>query len=91
MKSLLFPTTERFLGGETVRYRDLAKTGLFPTTERVLPPFPTTPTTGFPYTGERFWSVGWGRRYERTYAEATTRQVSTGGALGSQDCAQVVH
>ena len=41
--------------------------------------------------GERFWVVGWGRRYERAYAEATTRQVSTGGVLGSQDCAQVVH
>ena len=51
LKSRRFPTTERFLGGETVRYRDLAKTGLFPTTERVLSLFPTTPTTATPYTG----------------------------------------
>ena len=51
MKSLLFPTTERFLGGETVRYRDLAKTGLFPTTERVLPPIPDNTDNGLPVYG----------------------------------------
>ena len=58
LKSRSFPTTERFLGGETVRYRDLAKTGLFPTTERVLPPIPDNTDNGLPVYGlqlDRCW------------------------------------
>ena len=51
LKSRRFPTTERFLGGETVRYRDLAKTGLFPTTERVLPPIPDNTDNRVPVYG----------------------------------------
>ena len=46
-----FPATERFLGGETVRYRDLAKTGLFGATERVLPPIPDNTDNGDPVYG----------------------------------------
>ena len=68
-----FPATERVLGCETVRYRDLPKTRLFPTTEPVLPPFPTTPTTGFPYTGRR---GGWGSK-SRFSAQTTTFLVLT--------------
>ena len=34
-----------------MRYRDLAKTGLFPTTERVLPPIPDNTDNGLPGIG----------------------------------------
>ena len=58
LKSRSFPATERFLGGETVRYRDLAKTGLFPTTERVLPPIPDNTDNGVPVYGAQVLGAG---------------------------------
>ena len=54
MKTRRFPATERVLGGETVRYRDLPKTRLFPTTEPVLPPIPDNTDNGVPVYGGPF-------------------------------------